>query len=57
MITQNKFFVALHGDNIHVLQPIPVKLTPDEALNLAAWIVAVLLQKDEFDKLYAEITK
>jgi hypothetical protein len=37
----NLFFVSAQGDNIVTLRPVPQKMTRDQALNLAAWIVAI----------------
>ena len=37
----NKFFVGIQGDTIVLLKPVPQKLTKEEALNLAAWLVAL----------------
>ena len=37
----NEFFVGLQGDNIVFLKSIPPSLTKEQAIALAAWIVAL----------------
>lgn len=43
MALVNKYRVAVNGDNIVILRPIPQpqRLTKAEALELAAWLVAL----------------
>lgn len=37
----NKFFVGVVGDDLNVILPIVGRISRDEALSLAAWIVAL----------------
>ncbi len=39
--TTNRFAVGAQGEHVVVLLPLPPKLTPAEALNLAAYLVAL----------------
>lgn len=48
----NKFGVSIHGDNIALLLPLRGEMARDEALQLAAWIVAVA---DPSGKYFQEI--
>lgn len=50
----NEFFVCASGDNIVIMKPVPAKMTRDQALNLAAWIVAIT-NEDEFKKVYKAV--
>jgi len=43
--TTNKHFVGLQGDEIVVLRP-PTRLSRQDALLLAAWLVALAEQED-----------
>lgn len=43
----NMFFVGARGHDILIMRQVPNKMTREEALNLAAWIVA-LSDEDEF---------
>jgi len=43
----NIFFVGAQGNDVVVLRPIPNRMTREQALNLAAWIVAIT-DEDEF---------
>ena len=47
---ENMFFVGAQGDAIVVMRPVPPKMTREQALNLAAWIVAIT-DEDEFAKV------
>ena len=49
--TSNRFFVGGHGDNIILMKPIPSKLNRSEALNLAAWLVALADEDGRFARL------
>ena len=55
--TMNKFGVALHvgTGNIAFLFGVPEKMTRQDALLLAAWIVAIADRNDEFSALLKEI--
>ena len=53
--TTNKYLVALRGDYVAVMLPIrTAKMTVDEAINLAAWLVA-LTDKRKFEKTYEAV--
>jgi len=39
--TANRFMVGVFRDDLVFLRPVPQKLSKDDALNLAAWIVAL----------------
>lgn len=39
--TMNLFGVGITGPGVCILRPVSSILTPDEALNLAAWLVAM----------------
>lgn len=43
--TTNKFMVGLQGDQLVVMRPIQ-RLSTDDALNLAAYLVAMAEEKD-----------
>lgn len=45
----NMFFVGAQGRDIVIMRQVPNKMTREQALNLAAWIVA-LTDEDEFAK-------
>ncbi len=47
--TTNRFFVAIQGDRIRIMRPLPPVLTRDEALNLAAHLVAMADDGEQFD--------
>lgn len=58
--TSNKFFVGVMGDNIQMMKPVPQSITKADALNLAAWIVALADDScgepdGTFDKLFKAI--
>lgn len=55
--TSNRFFVGATGDHISILMPPPPQgvITRQEALNLAAWLVAIADIDDEFDDLLQAI--
>ena len=44
---ENLFAVGVQGDNVVILKP-KTRLTKDEALNLAAWLV--VLSRFDFEK-------
>lgn len=57
MDTFNKFLVGKQGERIVIQNLCHVNvltLSEDDALNLAAWLVA-LSDKEKFDKLYEKI--
>lgn len=39
--TTNKFMVAVQGDDVVMLKPLPPRMSPDDALLLAAYLVAL----------------
>ena len=41
MSADNQFFVGVSNDRIVMLRQVPNRLTKAEALNLAAWLVAL----------------
>lgn len=49
MDTNNRFFVGKNGDRVIIMKAAVGALSRDDALNLAAWIVA-LTDEDEFRK-------
>lgn len=55
MEISNKFFVGKMGENVTFPRLFKI-LSEDDAINLAAWIVA-LTDKEKFEKLYEEIIK
>jgi hypothetical protein len=55
-LTENKFLVAAIGDKISLLRLGGVTLEKDDALNLAAWIVAMSDPLEEkFPKVLEEV--
>jgi hypothetical protein len=49
--TTNRFMVSMRGDGLLVpIRPVQI-LTKDDALNLAAWLVAMADDNDEFPVL------
>lgn len=46
--SMNKFLVGGAGDDIIFFRPLPQRLRPEDALLLAAWIVAIVGDEDEF---------
>lgn len=45
--TFNRFLVASNGDGVVLLRPAPKRLSKEEALNLAAYLVCCSLATDE----------
>lgn len=56
MDVPNKFVVGSSGDRIRILR-LQADMTPDEALNLAAWLVALAdgQGKDKFEEVLAAV--
>jgi hypothetical protein len=50
--TTNKFLVASQGDDIVFLRPLPQRISTADALVLAAYIVAMNGDEDEWLKVY-----
>jgi hypothetical protein len=46
--TFNKFFVGMQGDDLHFLKPVPIRISKPDALLLAAYLVAMADDNDEF---------
>lgn len=51
--SMNEFMVGVQGDHILIMRPPTTPLTRERALNLAAWLVTLADQDDEFG-LYLE---
>lgn len=52
----NRFFVGASGQNVAFLRPIPQRMSNEDALNLAAWIVAIVdPTRDKFDKAFQAV--
>jgi len=50
----NKFLVGVGGDSIAITKPVPPIMSKADALNLAAWLVALADDKEEFRELLEE---
>jgi hypothetical protein len=37
----NKFFVGVQGDSVGFLMPIPTRMSKEDAVEFAAWIIAL----------------
>lgn len=48
--TSNRFMVSAAGPNISIMRT-PTTITRDDALNLAAWLVAMADREDKFPAL------
>jgi hypothetical protein len=46
--TTNKFLIAKRGDNVVFLRPLPQQLSEDDALLVAAYIVAMCSDDERF---------
>lgn len=56
MIVQNKHLVGVQGDNILIMNPPRGPMSKADALQLAAWIVALADDtEDQFDIIRTEI--
>lgn len=55
MDTLNRFGVGVHGENVVFLKPVPLQITREQALNLAAYLVALADRDGEFDKVLQAI--
>ena len=62
MDTTNKFLVGLHGNDLVLMRRVPQRLSVDDAMNLAAWLVALADMPEEggeggskFQKLLAAV--
>lgn len=52
----NLFMVSMAGNDLTVLKRLPVALSKHEALNLAAYLVAMADDHEEFDELLDRVT-
>ncbi len=55
MDTENKFMVASQGGQIVMLAPV-TRMSKADALNLAAWLVVLADERDEFPALLDAVT-
>lgn len=46
--TTNDFFVGVQGNRVVIMRPVPNLLTKEQALRLAAWLVALADDDCEF---------
>lgn len=54
--TSNLFFVGSNGDTLVFTLPVPRQISKEDALNLAAWIVAIVNPtREEFDALHKAV--
>lgn len=51
MDVSNKFLVSLGGDDVVILRQVPARLSKKDALNLAAYLVAMADDAEEFNEL------
>ncbi len=51
----NKFFVGVIGDDIAFMRQIPSRVSREDALNLAAWLV--FLATDDLDEEWLPVLK
>jgi hypothetical protein len=51
----NEFLVGVLGDDIVTMRPVPQRLTKEQALQLAAMLVALADDKNEFAKILEEV--
>lgn len=54
MIIANESIVALQGENVIIMNPRTV-MTREQALNLAAWIVAIADREGEFNDTLRQV--
>lgn len=50
----NLFFVGAQGGHVVAIRPVPQRMTNEEALNLAAWIVAIV-GEEKFQEVYKKV--
>lgn len=53
--TMNKCFVAAKGNDVVFLQPVPPILSTADALLLAAWLVAITGEDEQFARVLAAV--
>lgn len=54
--TTNKFLVASQGDDFVFLRPVPQKLSKDDALLLAAYLVAMTADDARWDRVLTAVS-
>jgi hypothetical protein len=54
--TDNKQLVGRHGDAIFFMRP-PVRMSIQEALTMAAWIVAIACDDEQWNKTHDAVMK
>lgn len=55
MDTMNKFLIGLNGDDLVFLKPVPQRLSKEDSLLLAAWLVAMVADVDQFMEMLKAI--
>lgn len=55
MNTFNKFMVSVGQNEIVFLRPVPQKISKEDALLLAAWLVALADDDNQFDNVRTEV--
>lgn len=53
--TMNKYMVGSSASGVYVMAPLPQWFKKADALNLAAWLVAIADDNDEFPELLEAI--
>lgn len=53
--TSNKFLVRAAGDKIAFLKPLPMVISQDDALLLAAYIVAIVADQDKWERVLTAV--
>lgn len=53
--TTNKFVVSSSNDDIVFLRPVPQRLSKDDALLLAAYIVALVADSDQWEAVLTAV--
>jgi hypothetical protein len=53
--TTNKFLVSTGGDDIVFLRPLPQRMSYDDALLLAAYIVAIVADSDKWEAVLTAV--
>jgi hypothetical protein len=53
--TFNKFIVGRRGEFVRIERLIAKELSTEDALLLAAWIVAIVGDREQFDRVYEAV--
>lgn len=53
--TVNKFMIGTQGDSYLFLRPVPQRISKDDALVLAAYIVAMNCNEEEWQAVYQAV--